>query len=80
MRLSRRSKGIPAMQPGTYLIYGFEGRGGRYLVQDTLSAREARDHFIARVASGFKTVVFLGDEELTPQELERLADLEERFA
>ncbi|MEA3065039.1 MAG: hypothetical protein QOJ27_1485 [Sphingomonadales bacterium] len=36
------------------------------------------DLFIARVASGFKTAIFLGDEELTAPALER--DLEERFA
>jgi hypothetical protein len=68
------------MTPRSYLVFGFEGRGGRYLVQDTLSAREARDLFVARVDSGFKTAVFLGDDELTPQELDRLADLEDRFA
>jgi hypothetical protein len=68
------------MTPRSYILYGFEGRGGRYVVLDTLSAIDARDLFVARVASGFKTAAYLGDEELTPQELDRLADLEERFA
>jgi hypothetical protein len=68
------------MTPRSYILYGFEGRGGRYVVLDTLSAVEARDLFVARVASGFKTAVFSGGDELTAQELDRLADLEERFA
>lgn len=68
------------MTASSLIVYGFEGKGGRYVVLDTLSAREARDLGVARTASGFRTAVFQGDKELTAQELEALADLEERFA
>jgi hypothetical protein len=70
----------PAMTPRRYILYGFEGKGGRYVVLETLSAVEARDLFVARVASGFRTAAFAGDDALTAQELDRLADLEDRFA
>jgi hypothetical protein len=69
------------MKPRMYFIYGFEGKGGRYLVLETRSASEARDLRDARTASGFRTVVYGGsDEELTVRELDQLADLEDRLA
>jgi hypothetical protein len=68
------------MKPRSYLVYRFEGKGGRYLVLETLSAAEARDLRVARVASGFRTAVFAGEDELTHRELDELADLEDRFA
>ena len=68
------------MSPRSYLIYGFEGKGGRYLVLETVSASEARDLRDARTASGFRTVVFSGEEEMTLLELDQLANLEDRFA
>jgi hypothetical protein len=64
----------------TYLVYGFEGRGGKYLVLETSSAREARDLRIARVCSGFRTVVCSSEGELEPEELDRLAEFEDRFS
>ena len=67
------------MTPRKYFVYGFEGRGGRYVILDTVSAREARDLFEARTASGFRTAVFRGEDELSERELDLLADLEERF-
>jgi hypothetical protein len=68
------------MEPRSYIVYGFEGRGGRYVVLDTLSAREARDLRDARTASGFRTAVFSDGKELAVQELDELADLEDRFS
>jgi hypothetical protein len=68
------------MEARSYIVYGFEGRGGRYVVLETYSAREARDLRDARTCSGFRTAVFTGDDELTPRELDQLADLEDRFA
>jgi hypothetical protein len=67
------------MKPRTFLIYGFEGKGGKYLVTETQSASEARDLRLARVCSGFQTAVFSADVEITPDELDRLADVELRF-
>ena len=67
------------MTPRTYLVYGFEGRGGRYLVLETYSAAEARELRHARICSGFPTVVDSSEGELSVEELDRLADLEERF-
>jgi len=67
------------VQRRSFLIYGFEGRGGKYLVMETCSASEARDLRLARVCSGFPTAVFSADVELTAEELDRLADLEIRF-
>jgi len=77
--LSNRAKG-PAMTPVHYLVYGFEGGGGKYLVADTYSAAEARDIRDVRLASGFRTVVFHDERELTLEELDQRADLEDRFA
>jgi hypothetical protein len=68
------------MKPRSYLVYGFEGRGGRYLVVETRSASEARDLRDARNSSGFRTTVFSGEDELTLRELDQLADFEDRFA
>jgi hypothetical protein len=68
------------MEPSRFIVYGFEGGGGRYVVLDTLSAREARDLRDARIASGFRTVVFCNGKELTLKELDELADLEDRFS
>jgi hypothetical protein len=68
------------MKPRSYFVYGFEGKGGRYVVLETCSASEARDLRDARVASGFRTAVFSGQDELTQRELDQLADLEDRFA
>ena len=68
------------MTPVRYVVYGFEGRGGRYVVADTCSASEARDLRDVRRASGFKTAVFDSDRELGLEELDQLADLEDRFA
>ena len=62
-----------------FLVYGFEGRGGKYLVQETQSAAEARDLRDARNASGFRTVVCTPDRELTLEELDKLADIEDRL-
>jgi hypothetical protein len=67
------------MKARTYLVHGFEGKGGKYLVLETCSASEARDLRFARIASGFPTTVSSSDGELTIQELDRLADLENRF-
>ncbi|MFL6845184.1 MAG: hypothetical protein ACJ8ER_09920 [Allosphingosinicella sp.] len=67
------------MKVRTYLVYGFEGRGGKYLVVETASASEARDLHDARMASGFRTLVSSSDGELAPGELDQLADLELRF-
>ena len=67
------------MTPACYLLYGFEGRGGRYLFADTDSASEARDIRDVRLASGFKTAVFHFDRELSLEELDQRADLEDRF-
>jgi hypothetical protein len=67
------------MKPRTFLIYGFEGRGGKYLVTETSSASEARDLRLARVCSGFRTAVFSADAEVSAEELERLAEIELRF-
>ncbi len=67
------------MKPRSYQLYGFEGRGGRYVVLEAVSASEARDLRDARNCSGFRTAVYSGDEELTPRELDRLADLETRY-
>jgi hypothetical protein len=67
------------MNPRTYLIYGFEGGGGTYLVIETPSASEARDHRDARNASGFRTVVYSTEGELSVQELDRFVDLEDRY-
>ena len=66
------------MKARHYCVYGFEGRGGRYLILDTASAGEARDLRDGRTASGFRTAVFGGEDELTLRELDRLADLEDR--
>jgi hypothetical protein len=68
------------MKPRSYLLYGFEGRGGRYLVLETCSAVEARDLHHARVCSGFPTAVVSSDGELTAEELDRFAELEDRFS
>jgi hypothetical protein len=62
-----------------YRVYGFEGKGGRYLVVETNSASEARDVRDVRNASGFRTAVYDSDRELAPHELDQLADLELRF-
>jgi hypothetical protein len=67
------------VEPHIFSIYGFEGRGGKYLVVETQSASEARDLRDARVCSGFRTVVFSSDVELAAEELDRLADIELRF-
>ena len=67
------------MTPRNYLVYGFEGKGGRYLVLETYSASEARDLRDARVASGFPTTVSSSDGDLTTKELDQLAELENRF-
>jgi hypothetical protein len=68
------------MKPRSYLIYGFEGRGSsRYLVLETLSASEARDLRDARTCSGFPTEVFSNDVRMTLEELDQLADIEDRF-
>lgn len=67
------------MTPRAYQIYGFEGGGGRYLVLETSSASEALDLRVARVASGFKTVVFSQERELSIEELDQRAALEDRF-
>jgi hypothetical protein len=67
------------MKPRTYQLFGFEGRGGHYLVLETSSATEARDLRDARVCSGFPTVVFSAGSELAAEELDRLAGIEERF-
>jgi len=67
------------MTPIRYVIHGFEGRGGRYVVADTYSATEARDIRDVRPASGFKTAVYDNERELSLQELDELADLEDRF-
>jgi hypothetical protein len=67
------------MKPRTFLIYGFEGKGGKYLVMETHSASEARDLRLARVCSGFQTAVFSADVEIFADELDRLADVELRF-
>ena len=67
------------MSARKYFVYGFEGRGGRYLVLDTVSATEARDLRDGRTASGFRTAVYSGEDELTERELDLLADLEDRF-
>ena len=67
------------MKPRSYLLYGFEGKSGRYVVLETYSAVEARDLRDARVCSGFPTVVVSSDGELTAEELDRFADLEDRF-
>ena len=69
----------PAMNARNYLLYGFEGKSGRYLVLETYSAVEARDLRDARVCSGFPTVVSSSEGELTSEELDRFADLEDRF-
>ena len=68
------------MEPRRYFVYGFEGGGGKYLVVETHSASEARDLRDARICSGFRTVVYGTEGELELQELDRLADLEDRFA
>ena len=67
------------MKARTYLVYGFEGKGGRYLVLDTDSAMEARDLRDVRTCSGFRTVVYGSEGELPLQELDQLAELEDRF-
>ena len=67
------------MKPHVFSIYGFEGKGGKYLVVETQSASEARDLRDARVCSGFRTVVFSSDVEISAEELDRLADIELRF-
>ena len=67
------------MKARSYSIYGFEGRGGRYLVAETCSAVEARDLHHARVCSGFPTAVCSAEGELTAEELDRFADVEDRF-
>ena len=67
------------MKPRNYLVYGFEGRGGRYVVLDTHSASEARDLRDVRRASGFPTTVFDCDRELGDRELDEFANLEDRF-
>ncbi|HET9638334.1 MAG TPA: hypothetical protein VFP12_03930 [Allosphingosinicella sp.] len=68
------------MKALSYFVYGFEGSGGRYLVLETRSAAEARDLRLARVCSGFPTVVFSTEGELTTEELDRYADLDDRFS
>ena len=68
------------MTPLRYVVYGFEGGGGRYVVADTHSATEARDIRDVRLASGFKTAVCDSDRELTLEQLDQLADVEDRFA
>jgi hypothetical protein len=65
--------------PVRHFVYGFEGRGGRYVILDTSSAADARDLRDVRRASGFKTAVFESDRELPAEELDRIADLEDRF-
>lgn len=67
------------MTPRRYFVYGFEGKGGRYPILDTYSATEARDLRDVRRASGFKTAVYDDDRELSLQELDELADIEDRF-
>jgi hypothetical protein len=67
------------MKPRTFKIYGFEGKGGKYLVVETHSASEARDLRLARVCSEFQTAVYSADVEITEEELDRLADIEIRF-
>jgi hypothetical protein len=67
------------MKPRTYFVYGFEGGGGKYLVMETPSASEARDLRDARTASGFRTTVYSSEGELTAQELDQFADLEDRY-
>jgi hypothetical protein len=67
------------MKPLTFQLYGFEGTGGHYLVLETSSAAEARDLRDARICSGFPTVVRSAGQELAAEELDRLADLEDRF-
>lgn len=67
------------MKPRTFMIYGFEGKGGKYLVMETPSASDARDLALARTCSGFRTAVFSADVEITTDELDKLADLEIRF-
>lgn len=62
------------MKPRTFLIYGFEGKGGKSPVMETCSASEARDLRLARVCSGFQTAVYSA--EIAAEELDRLADLE----
>ena len=68
------------MKARSYLVYGFDGKGNRYLVQETYSASEARDLRDARTVSGFQTIVDSSEGELTVKELDQLADLEDRFA
>jgi hypothetical protein len=67
------------MKPYTYIVYGFEGKGGKYPVLETCSASEARDLRDARTCSGFRTAVYSSEGELPPQELDRIADLEDRY-
>ena len=67
------------MKTCSYFIYGFEGRGGRYLVLETPSAGEAQDLRDARNLSGFRTVVYDSEGELTIGELDRRAAVENRF-
>jgi hypothetical protein len=67
------------MKPRSYCIYGFEGRSGTaYLVLETLSASEARDLRDARSCSGFRTEVHSSGVPITREELDQLADLEDR--
>ncbi len=67
------------MKGRTFQIYGFEGKGGHYLVLETSSAPEARDLRDARICSGFPTVVFSSGQEIGVEELDRLAALAESF-
>lgn len=63
-----------------HLVHGFEGKGGKYLVLETVSTSEARDLYHARVVSGFRTAISSIDGDLTVEELDRIADLEDRYA
>ena len=67
------------MKVRSYQLYGFEGKGGHYLVLETSSATEARDLRDARICSGFPTVVFSYGRQLAIKELDQLAGAEERI-
>lgn len=63
-----------------YLVYGIDGKGNRVEVMRTHSAREARAVRDAGNSPWARTVVFGADGELSVGELNRLADMDHRYA
>jgi hypothetical protein len=71
---------MPYLGDMDYRVYGIDSKGERHEVRRTKLAREARTVRDAGNSPWVRSVVFGSDGELTVAELDRLADMDHRYA